>query len=149
MPNFAAKFLKMLHLHSILRWALLILLVIAVVKAFSGLRGKKEFTEGDSKVGLFLMMFAHLQLVLGLILYFTEGWAAAPMAESMSGAEARFWKVEHIGVMILAIVGITIGRIRTKKLEDAAAKHKVSLIFYGIALILILSRIPWTADRLF
>ena len=139
----------MLHLHSILRWALLALLLIALVKAISGLINKKEFTEGDGKIGLYLMFVAHLQLIMGLWLYFDLDWASAPMAEAMKSAEARFWKVEHISIMIIAIALITIGRIKTKKITDSLKRHKTSVIFYGIALLLILSRIPWDASKLY
>lgn len=139
----------MLHLHSILRWALLLVLITAVVQSLIGLIQKKSFTEGNGKVGLYLMMFAHAQLLLGLVLYFTQGWASAPMAESMQSPEARFWKVEHIGAMIIAITLITVGRIRSKKVSDDKKKHRTSLIFYGIALLLILSSIPWEAGRLY
>lgn len=136
----------MLHLHSVLRYAVLILLLAAIVKAFAGWFGKKEFTSGDQKTGLWLMMSAHIQLVIGLVLYFMNGWAAAPMAESMKNAAARFWKVEHIGAMIIAIALITVGRIMTKKSTVALVQHKRSVIFYTLALILILWAIPW-ADR--
>ena len=139
----------MLHLHSILRWAVLLLLIYSFAKSVMGLSQKKEFTDGDGKVGLYLMIFAHLQLLLGLALYFMKGWASAPMAESMADATARFWKVEHIFSMVIAIVLITIGRIRTKKLADSVKKHKAAVIFYGISLLLILWGIPWQMRGLY
>ncbi len=93
----------MLHLHSILRWALFVLIIIALIKSFLGLTKKKDFTDGDNKIGLYLMMFAHIQLILGLILYYTQGWLDAPFGESMKSADARFWKVEHAFGMIIAV----------------------------------------------
>lgn len=139
----------MLHLHSILRWAVLILLLIAVLQSITGLIKKKEFSTGQSKVALFLMIFAHIQLLLGLSLFFTQGWAVLPFADAMKSPEARFWKVEHITVMIFAIVLITVGRMKTKKPGDDVKRHKKSLIYYGIALLLILSSIPWDTSRLY
>ena len=133
----------MLHLHSILRWAVLGLLLFALIKSVIGLIQKKDFTDKDGKIGLYLMMFAHLQLLLGLFLYFSQGWATAPMAESMKDATMRFWKVEHIFAMILAIVFITIGRIKTKKLSESAKRHKTAVIFYGLSLLIVLWAIPW------
>lgn len=79
-----------------------------------------------------------------------NGWLGMPMADAMGEAASRFWKVEHIGVMIIAIALITVGRIRTKKLQDDVRKHKAAVIFYGISLLLILSRIPWSpVERLY
>lgn len=138
----------MLHLHSLLRWAVLFLLLLALVRSIFALIQKKEFTAGDGKTGLYLMIFTHLQLVLGLVLYFTQGWAEAPMAESMKDAAMRFWKVEHIFAMIVAVALITVGRIRTKKQINMVKGHQTSLIFYGISLLIILWAIPWEMARL-
>ena len=139
----------MIHLHSLLRWAVLALLFIVLIKSLISLMKKKEFSESDAKTGLFLMIFTHLQLILGLVLYFTQGWASAPFAESMKDAGMRFWKVEHIFAMLLAITLITIGRIRTKKLIGTLKGNKIAFVFYGLSLIIILWAIPWEVTRLF
>ena len=139
----------MLHLHSILRWAVLALLLVALIKAVSGLLKKKDFTAGDGKIGLMLMIFTHIQLLLGISLYFMNGWATAPFAESMKDPSARFWKVEHIFAMLIVVTLITVGRIRSKKMNDSMRQHKTSLIYYGLALLIVLWAIPWEAARLF
>ena len=139
----------MLHLHSILRWAVLALLLIAIIKSILGLIQKKEFSNGDAKIGLNLMIFTHLQLILGLVLYFTQGWAEAPFAESMKMADTRFWKIEHLSLMITAVALITIGRIRTKKITESFRRHRTAVIFYSISLLVILMGIPWDKTRLF
>jgi len=139
----------MLHLHSILRWAIFALLLTAIIKSIIGLTQKKDFTSGDNKIGLYLMMFAHIQLILGLVLYFTNGWFELPFKDSMKIADQRFWKVEHIFGMIIAITLITIGRIRSKKLSESFSKHKSTVIFYGLSLIVILLTIPWDTERLY
>ena len=109
----------MLHLHSGLRYVVLVLLVLAVVKSIIGWTSKKEFSKGDDKIGLFLMITAHLQLLIGLFLYMTKGWLSLPFAQAMADSVTRFWKVEHLLGMIIAIVLITIGRMRAKKLGCA------------------------------
>lgn len=139
----------MLHLHSLLRWAVLILLLVAIFRSLNGWLNKKPFTDGDNKTGLYLMLFAHLQLVLGIILYYTQGWFDVPFGESMKVAASRFWKVEHLVTMLIAITLITFGRIRSKKATEDNRKHRISAIFYGIALLLILWAIPWEIDRLY
>ena len=78
-----------------------------------------------------------------------QGWLSLPFAEAMKDSVSRFWKVEHLAGMIIAITLITIGRIRAKKLNEDLRKHKASVIYYAIALILIIGSIPWDMDRLF
>ncbi len=132
-----------LHLHSSLRYVVLALLLISIIVAMSGLNGKKQFTEGNRKLFLFTMVSTHIQLLLGLVLYvirkkymlFTEGL--------MSEEGARFFGMEHALMMIIALVLITIGHSKSKKVTEAAAKFKKIAVFYTIALIIIFIAIPW------
>lgn len=138
-------------LHLYLRWAVLILAVLVIVKALIGYAQKKDFTAGDARNGLFFMISADVQLLLGLLLYFwlsPVGLKAFSTGQAMKVPELRYFAVEHITVMLIAWVLIHVGRSRVKKLRSDVARHKTSLIFYGIALVLILSRIPWTARPL-
>ena len=128
----------LLHLHNILRWAILILLVISIFQALT----KKE---GLAKTSLFLMISAHITLLLGLFQYFTSDVAGFKMMERVGGmgpvmkdAFARFWVVEHISVMLIAIVLITFARRKAKALE-----YKPTLILLLIAFLLIMAGIPW------
>lgn len=120
--------------HSGWRYIVLALLIIAVIKALSGWFGKKSYTEGDRKLNVFALISAHIQLLLGLALYFMGPW----MKGDASNATMRYWKMEHIGVMIIAIILITIGNSKSKKIADAVAKHKTIAIFFGLGLVLIL-----------
>ena len=142
---FLLKIILMLELHSILRYAVLLLIVVAMFNAFSGWFGKKPFTKGDEKIGLFLMIFSHIQLVLGLVLYFTSNMMQAmpDMATAMKDDILRFWKVEHITGMILAIILITLGRGIAKRSKTDAAKHRRSAVYYSLAFLLIVYLIPW------
>ena len=134
----------LVHLHSALRYFVLLLLIAAIAKAFAGWFGKKEFTTGDDKIGLFLMIGAHIQLLIGLWLYFISPWVQFDdMKVTMGNEISRFWAVEHALGMLIAIALITIGRVRTKKATDSVVKHKRSAIAYLIALILIVASIPW------
>jgi hypothetical protein len=140
-----------LTIHSYLRWAVLILALVVIVRAAIGLSQRSAFTAGDARNGLLFMISADLQLLLGLLLYFwlsPFGLAAfqTPGLEPMKDASIRYWAVEHIAVMLVAWVLIHVGRSRTKKLVNDVARHRTALIFYGIALLLILSRIPFS-DR--
>jgi hypothetical protein len=142
-----------LFIHSWLRWAVLILAVIVIVRSLSGWFGKKPFSGSDSRFSVFLVASVHLQLVLGLILYFIyspNGYAAFQSgANVMKDSAVRYWAVEHISMMILAVVFIQVGRTLSKKAKTAIAKHKNLAIFTIIGLLLVLSRIPWDQVRMF
>ncbi|MFN5323509.1 MAG: cytochrome B [Bacteroidota bacterium] len=135
-----------LHLHSLLRWVLLILLLVMIYRAFTGKRSGRVFDATDRKLSLFTMISAHLQLVIGLMLYMMNGTVSAALAnmgEAMKDPLLRFWAVEHLLTMIIGIVLITLGHILAKKATSDAVKFQKIFVFYLIGLILILSRIPW------
>ena len=127
------------HLHSLLRWILLLLLVFVVSKAVIG--NNSRFFEKDRKAALFTMIFAHLQLLIGLALYFMRGYHN--LLGEMSNAAIRFRTLEHPLGMLIAIILITMGYKRIKAGQSDAAKFKAVKVFYGIALIIILLSIPW------
>lgn len=119
--------------HSGWRYVVIILLLIAVINAVMGWMGNKSYTEGNRKLNVFTLISAHIQLVFGVILYFLSPLTKGPMADAMY----RYWKVEHVVMMVIAIVLITIGNAKSKKGMDGVAKHKSIAIFFGIALIII------------
>ena len=131
------------HAHSGIRWIFLALLIYAVINAFLKWRGNKAFTEGDRKVGLFTFVFSHIQLLLGLGLYFISPKVGKMSSEVMKNATARFFTVEHISMMLLSIILISIGYISAKKAVDSGVKFKRTFIFYLIALVLVFMAIPW------
>lgn len=143
-----------LFLHSWIRWIILILALVVIAKAYSGWFGNKPFTKGDNGLSAALIGTLHLNLLIGLILYFflspiTET-AFNDFGAAMKIPELRFWAVEHISVNIIAVVVAQVGRTKSKKATDNIRKHKLTAIFYTIALLLLLSRIPWgEAERLF
>ena len=138
----------LLHLHNLLRWVILLLLVIAIIKAFVGMTSNKPLTNGDKKVSLFLMISAHIQLLIGLYQWLAGRYgifkASVPEETSvMKDTFLRFYMVEHAVGMIIAIILITIGRGQVKKNISDTVKHKRMFWFYMIALILILATVPW------
>ncbi|MGY3054268.1 cytochrome b561 [Pedobacter sp. UYEF25] len=120
--------------HSGWRYIVLILLLLAVIRAVAGWLGNKTYTDGDKKLNLFTLISAHIQLLLGLALYFLGGWYKMNAA---GDAAIRYYKMEHISMMILAIILITIGNSRSKKMLTDVAKHKTISIFFGFGLLLI------------
>lgn len=136
----------LVHLHNFLRWIIIVLLILNIVRHVTSLN--KPFTVADKKLGLLLMIAAHITLLLGLYQYFTGsvGFALIKqygMSEVMQNSVYRFWAVEHITGMLIAIVLITMGRGVAKKPLSDEQKHKKSLIFFLIAFIIILASVPW------
>jgi hypothetical protein len=89
----------------------------------------------------------HLNFVLGLVMYFALSpittAAFSDMAQAMKTAALRFFVVEHPFGMLIAVALATVGSARVKRAVDDAAKHKRALIFYTIALLVVLASIPW------
>jgi NADH:ubiquinone oxidoreductase subunit 2 (subunit N) len=126
-------------------WAYLVLitLVIAVVNALIGRSSKKEFSAQDRKIALFALIATHLQLVFGFVIYFISPLGMASLGQ-MSDKALRLTSLEHPLINIIAIALITIGWSKHKKAADSQAKFKSIFLFYGLGLLLILSRIPWS-----
>lgn len=134
------------HAHSGLAYLLLAALIFAIVFTLIGFMGKKPFTEGNRKVALIGLISAHIQLLIGLVLYFVSPLGMSNFSgANMKDSTSRLYMLEHPLMMILAIVLITVGYSKAKKLQDSNQKYKKILIFYTLGLILILSRIPWSA----
>ncbi len=131
----------LLHTHSLLRYILLLLLLISIFKSFSGWFGKKTFTDGTRKLALFTLISAHLQLVIGLALYFMNGWQN--VLGDMENRVNRFFSLEHSLMMLIAIALITVGYSSSKKATTDEAKYKRIALFFLIALIVIFVMIPW------
>ena len=137
----------MKEIHSYWAYIVLIILVIAVVNAFVGIFKKKDFKSTDLRLGLFTLIVSHIQLLIGLAWYFMSPYfnqLTSNTTEVMKTKEIRLLALEHPVMMIIAITLITIGWSKHKKKTSSVAKFKTFAIFYGLALLLILSRIPWT-----
>ncbi len=134
-------------LHSYFAFVVLAILILAVINAFTGWFSNRLFTpEKDFRVSLFALILSHIMLVVGLILFFVSPSGLNAIQElGMGGlsSPARLLAVEHPFTNIIAITLITIGWSRHKKFLEAKKKFKSIAIFYGIGLLLILSRIPY------
>jgi hypothetical protein len=133
----------LLHLHSFLRWVILLLLVISVLMSLAGMTGKKPFSAGQAKTALFLMISAHIQLLVGLYEWVFGPWGVKRLSDMGTDRVARFYGVEHITAMIIAIALITIGRGVAKKSLPDVVKQRRTFWFFLVALVIILVSIPW------
>ncbi|MET6989336.1 hypothetical protein [Sediminicola arcticus] len=134
-------------LHSYLAYIVLVILILAVVNAITGFFSNRIFNlEKDFRISLFALILTHIQVLVGVILYFVSANGLKAIREvGMGGLNpaARLLAVEHPFINIIAVVLITIGWSKHKKVMEAKRKFKTISIFYGLGLVLILSRIPW------
>ena len=133
-------------IHSYWAYLVLAILILAVLNSVTGVTSKREFKDKDLRLSLFTLIFAHIQLLIGLGVYFSSNAYKFLKTVGIKNidAQTRLLAVEHPFVMILAIVLITMGWSKHKKKESDTAKFKTIAIFYGLALVLVLSRIPWS-----
>ena len=138
----------LLHLHNLLRWVILILLVLSIAKAYAGWTGKKVFSAGDKKVWLFTMISGHITLLLGLyqVAFGRYGFFTTTLPEGTSVMKDKFFRffwVEHPVGMLIAIVFLTLAHGMAKKSVSDEVKYKKAFYYFLIALVLILASIPW------
>ncbi len=138
----------LLHLHNLLRWVILILLVLSIAKAYVGWTGKKTFSAGDKKVWLFTMISGHITLLLGLyqVAFGRYGFFTTTLPEGTSVMKDKFFRffwVEHPVGMLIAIVFLTLAHGMAKKAVSDEVKYKKAFYYFLIALIVILASIPW------
>lgn len=133
-------------LHSVTRYLVLASLLLAIYTAYKGYFSKNNFTTKDNSVRHWTATIAHIQLVIGIILY-----SQSPLIKYFWGNfdqaiqefDSLFFGLIHIFLMLTAIVLITIGSALSKRKTTDSAKFKTMLIYFSIALIIIFIAIPW------
>ena len=135
------------NIHSYWAYLVLLILILGILNAIAGKIKGKDFESKDLRLSLFGLIFSHIQLLIGLILYFVSPWFSQwsdlGVKGVMNDAQARLYLVEHPFMNILAIVLITMGWSLHKRQSDPGKKFLRIALFYGLGLLLLLSRIPW------
>jgi hypothetical protein len=142
-----AMYATLLLVHSVLRWVVLLLAVLALFRAFGGWSSGRPWTPTDEKVGKQFILFFDLQVLIGLLLYV----AFSPLTRAafqnfggvMGDSVMRFWAVEHIFGMLVAVALAHVGRVKARRLTDPRSHHRTIAIFFGLALLVMLLTIPW------
>jgi hypothetical protein len=133
-----------LILHNVMRWFVLLLAVLALVRAYWGWFGNRPWTNLDRKAGSYLAIALDIQLLLGLILY----WPFAvrlfgDFGNTMSDTAGRFFALEHFLLMFLAVVFVHLGSVFSRKADSDVKKHRTAAIYFSLAVLLVLAGIPW------
>ena len=136
-----------LLVHSWLRWAVILLGFLAIIRAIIGGASRRPWTPFDDRVGLLFVISLDVQLLIGLVLYF----ALSPLTQAamqdfgraMEVSTLRFWGVEHVFGMVVGVFLAHRARARVRAITDAGRKHRVAAIFYSLAMVAVLASIPW------
>jgi uncharacterized membrane protein YozB (DUF420 family) len=141
-----------LIIHNILRWVVLILAVYSILRAYSGWFGKREWRQSDRKAGSFFTIAMDVQLLVGLWLYIflsplTET-ALGDFGAAMNNAELRFFALEHVLYMVLAVVFAHLGNVLSRRAEEMVAKYRRAALWFTLTLIFIVIAIPWSRPLL-
>lgn len=133
-------------LHSLNRYVVLVLLIVLIVRSLMGWLNRSEFKGADNKVSLFTLIFTHIQFLVGLVLYFVSPFVVfgGPRDRMQS-----YWTFEHITIMLIAVVLITVGRNTMKKISEGPLKHKRLFIFNLIAILLVVAGIAMSKRGFF
>ncbi len=136
-----------LSLHNITRWLVVVFALLAIVRGIQGWSGRREWTRADDRAGVLFASMLDIQVLLGLILYFlfspTTPRLFSNFGQAMSDPNARFFGLEHVFWMVLALIIAHVGRVISRKAQAAPAKHRAAAIGYGLAFLVVLAGIPW------
>lgn len=138
-----------LAIHNIVRWVVVILGALAVLRAFIGWFGKQAWIPADRKIGSFFAMSIDIQMLLGLILYLffspfgLKTFSNFDLNSILRQSDIRFFAVEHILLMVLAVVFAHLGSSLPRKVDKPNKKHRLAAIWLGLALLLVLLGMPW------
>lgn len=136
-----------LTLHSILRWLVILLALLAIIRAANGLSFKRGWTGMDNRVGMLFTTLMDTQLLVGIILYFFLSPITMTAMQNFGGvmgnSSVRFFALEHSVVMLLAVIVAHVGRAMVRRASSPAAKHRRTAIWIGVTILLVLLSVPW------
>lgn len=131
--------------HSILRWVVLLFGLYALTKAYRGMKRKQDYTANHRRSSTIFLSTLHLQALIGIVLYFSKDWHnnLGKAFADMGNSYLRFFAIEHIFGMLVAVVLIQVGLSKVKRTADVHLKHKRTFNYILIGLLIILATIPW------
>jgi heme A synthase len=136
----------LLFFHSITRWLVLLTLVYTIYKAYTGYVNNGTFTKTDNSWRHWTATISHIQLVLGMLVYTqspTAKFSFNAIGHNGHMREPFFFGVLHLILMLTAIVVLTIGSAMAKRKPTDREKFRTILVWFGLALFIILIAIPW------
>ncbi len=148
---YMTAYYPLLVIHSAVRWLVLVAMLITIVRARYRSRKALPYTPTDNRLRVGTLAVVHLQAVLGMVLYGISPiirYFYSAFGEAVHNRPVRFFGMEHSLVMTVSVIVVTIGSARAKRQTTDAGKHRAIWVWYGIALLLILSSVPWAFSPL-
>ncbi len=136
----------LLAMHNLMRWVVVILALVAVVNASLGWSQNRSWSKSDRLIGSFFTISLDIQLLLGLILFFTSGWANqlfTNFGEMMASPSGRFFGFEHVLYMLLAVIFAHVGSARARKASPDRQKFRNALVWYALVIVVLAVGVPW------
>lgn len=137
----------LIAVHSVLRWFVLAAALVAVARAVGGWRLGRSWIDADDRAGRIFVLSFDVQVLMGLLLYVglspVTQVAFADFGAAMGDSLLRFWAVEHIFGMLVALALAHVGRARARRVSDDRSRHRTAAIFFGLALLIVFISIPW------
>lgn len=133
----------LLVIHNWWRWVVLLVGLAAILTAWIGWLGKRKFEKRDRMLGMFFGVSLDIQLLLGLILYFTSPAFGLASLKNMSSQETRFFGLEHIAFMVVAVISAHVGSILVRRAVTDLGKFRRAALWFTVTMIIILLGIPW------
>lgn len=136
-----------LAIHNVVRWVVIILGILALVRAYMGFLANLDWTERDRIIGTFFAVSIDIQLLLGLVLYFFLSDITRTIfrdfSAAMSNEGIRYFVLEHTFYMILAVVFAHLGNLLPRRVDDSRMKFARSAIWFTLTFLLIILGMPW------
>jgi uncharacterized membrane protein YozB (DUF420 family) len=136
-----------LAVHNILRWVVVVLAIVALVRAYRGWLGKRAWSQADRKWGMFFSIALDVQLLLGMILYFALSPitrnAFSNVGAAMQNADVRFFFAEHFFYMLLAVILVHVGVAAARRAVEDTTKHRRAAIWFSLSVLAIILGMPW------
>jgi len=136
----------LLSIHSIFRWFVVLTLLWSLFRGYRGWQGKRAWTNLDRRAGMFLTMAYDVQFLFGLILAIISPIVAAAFSNlgaAMQVAELRFFAVEHMPLMLVALIVGHITSALSRKAPDDTIKHRRAALGYTLLALITIVAIPW------
>lgn len=136
-----------LVLHSWWRWVVLVLALVAAARGIAGSTKRRPWTNDDRRVNMFATMALDVQMLFGLLLYVflspLTTKAFHDFGAAMRTPSLRYWALDHIGVMLIAVVLAHVGSVRARKATSDKARHLRGALFFGGVVLALLPGMPW------
>ena len=136
-----------LGLHNLTRWIVIAAGLYAAIRFWRGWLQGGSWTSRESNTSRLFVTTLDIQFLFGILLYFffspLTRKAFSDMGVAMRNAPVRYFVVEHVVMMLAAIVLAHVGSARVKRATSDVAKFQTAALWFGVSLAAILGFVPW------